>query len=327
MDIKRFFYDGLEFISIRNHDNFVVTFSSLGASMTSIELDDKFLTQTPCDFEDFKNHRLYHGKTIGRVCNRIYKGEFKIKNKTYHTELNDSKKNTLHGGEDGFSNQFFDMEVANSEKEVKVIFTYFSPDKESGFPGNMNVKVVYTVFEDQNAVTVDYIATSDKDTLVGLTNHSYFHLGSKSMDELSLYINANRYIHPNRDDLHPEEYRNVDSIMDFQIMKKVNRDIEAPYLNDSWTYGYDHHYCFNVVDPLKAQVVLENDKYKLEIYTNFNGTQIYTDNYPDQVKYEDVTAIRRRSVAIEPQDDILNRVVLSAKDVYTRFIRYNFIRK
>ena len=323
MQVKRFFLEGLELISVKNHDNFNVTFSPLGASITSIELDDKFLTLTPFSVETFKDKRIYHGKTIGRVANRIAGGTFKIKNKVYHTQLNDTK-NTLHGGDEGFSNQFFDMDVVSNKDEVKIIFSYLSNDMEAGFPGNLTVKVVYTVFEDKNAITVDYNAVSDKDTLVGLTNHSYFHLGSP-MEELDLYINANKFIHPDRDTLAPVEYRPVNNVMDFQVMKKVVRDIEDDYLDDSWTYGYDHHYCFKEVDSSKPQVVLENDKYKLQIITNFDGTQIYTDNYPDTIQFEDTDAVRRRAVAIEPQDDILNRQVLKAKDEYIRFIKYNFI--
>lgn len=325
MQVKRFFLEGLELISVKNHDNFNVTFCPLGASITSIELDDKFLTLTPYSIDTFKEKKIYHGKTIGRVSNRIPGGKFKIKNKEYHTQLNDGT-NTLHGGDEGFSNQIFDVEVVSQQDETKIIFSYLSIDTEAGFPGNLRVKVIYTVFENANAVTVDYNVHTDKDTMIGLTNHSYFHLGSP-FSELSLYINANKFIHPDRNTLAPTDYRPVNEVMDFQVMKKINQDIEDDYLDDSWTYGYDHHYCFNEVNPLKAQVVLENNSYKLEIYTNFNGTQIYTDNYPDQIRYESVSAIRRRAVAIEPQDDLLNRQILQADDTYIRFIRYNFIRK
>lgn len=326
MEIKKFYYDNLEFVSVKNHDNFVVTLCSLGASMPSIEFDGKFMTLTPYEYEIFKDKHIYHGKTIGRVANRIKGGTFTIGKKTYKAPLNE-KTNCLHGGEEGFSNQFFNMEINQNIDEVKVVFTYFSSDMESGFPGNLNVKVVYTLFENENSVCIDYEVTTDKDTLVGLTNHSYFNLGSKTISDLSLYINANRFIHPNRDYLYPVEYRPVDKVMDFQVMKKVTQDIDASYLDDSWTYGYDHHYCFNDNETSKPQVVLENDKYKLQIITNFNGAQIYTDNYPDTIKFEDTDAIRRRAIAIEPQDDTLNREILKAKDVYTRFIRYNFIRK
>ena len=326
MEIKKFYYEGLEFVSVKNHDNFVVTLCSLGASMPSVEMDGKFMTLTPYDFEVFKDKHIYHGKTIGRVANRIKGGTFKIGRKTYKAPLNE-KTSCLHGGDEGFSNQFFNMEVASHQDEVKVTFTYYSVDTESGFPGNLEVKIVYTLFENENSVAIDYQARSDKDTLVGLTNHAYFSLGSKTIDNLSLYINADKFIHPDRDYLYPVEYRPVDKVMDFRKMKKVTEDIEASYLDDSWTYGYDHHYCFNEVDSSKPQVVLENDKYKLQIITNFNGTQIYTDNYPDTIKFEDTDAVRRRGVAIEPQDDILNRKVLKAKEDYVRFIKYVFSRK
>lgn len=325
MNTKRFYYQGVEFISIKNDNNFDVILSPLGASIYGILLDGKFLTQTPCDVDVFQDPRIFHGKTIGRVANRIENGELKIKRKVFKLDKNEGP-NTLHGGKEGLSNQFFDMEVVEMMNEVKVIFTYFSPDKEGGFPGNLDVRVVYTVFSDNN-ITIDYNVHTDKDTYVALTNHSYFTLASKSLDELSLYINSTRFLKPRDKDLIYEDYHDVDEVMDFHLMKKITKDIDNEEIIDTKAFGYDHHYAFDTISLTDHQVVLENDKYKLEIFTNFNGVQIYTDNYPDNIAYEDLSGTRRRSIAIEPQDDPLSRQLLKAGDSYTRFIRYNFTRK
>ncbi len=325
MKIKRFYYHGVEFISVKNNDGFDVMLTPLGASIYGILMDGVFLTQTPCEVEDFQDPRIFHGKTIGRVANRIENGEIKIKHKVYKLDKNEGE-NTLHGGKEGLSNQFFDTQILEAEDEVKVIFTYTSADKEGGFPGNLDVRVVYTIFSSNN-ITIDYNVHTDKDTIVSLTNHSYFTLASKSLDELDLYINSTRYIKTKENSMIYDQYVPVDEVMDFHYMKKLTKDIDNDELIDTKALGYDHHYAFDTLSSLDHQVVLENDKYKLEIFTNFNGVQIYTDNYPDTIAYEDLTGTRRRSIAIEPQDDPLARQVLEANDSYTRFIRYNFTRK
>ena len=101
----------------------------------------------------------------------------------------------------------------------------------------------------------------------------------------------------------------------------LDNQINDTYLKNSRTYGYDHHYFFKEINELIPQVKLSNNEYELNIYTNYSGVQIYTDNYPDNYKWEQLTDNRRRSIAIEPQDNTLNREILKAKDEYIRFIK------
>lgn len=326
MVINNFYYENLEFISVKNDLGFEVIFCSLGASIFAIKDGDRYLTQTPVDLSTYKLTPIYHGKTIGRICNRVGYGAVIINNKTYKMDLNEPHA-SLHGGREGLSTKIFSYEIKEDNDEVKLIFNYLSKDSEEGLPGNVNLKATYTLYNSKNEILLEYYASSDKDTVLALTNHTYFTLGSKNLDDLSLMINADKFLHPNKEDLLPIEIRNVTQAMDFRISKKITKDINDNYLKNSRTYGYDHHYFFKEINELIPQVKLSNNEYELDIYTNYSGVQIYTDNYPDKLKWEQLTDNKRRSIAIEPQDNTLNREILKAKDEYIRFIKYCFEKK
>ena len=318
--------EGLKFISLTNKNGFEVIFCSLGASIFAIKDGDRYLTQTPVDLSTYKLTPIYHGKTIGRICNRVGYGEVIISNKTYIMDLNEPHA-SLHGGRDGLSTKIFSYEIKEDNDETNLIFYYLSKDLEEGLPGNVNLKVTYTLYNSKNEILLEYSASSDKDTVLALTNHTYFTLGSKNLDDLSLMINSNKFLHPNKEDLLPLEIRNVTPTMDFHISKIITKDINDSYLKNSRTYGYDHHYFFNEINELIPQVKLSNNEYELNIYTNYSGVQIYTDNYPDNFKWEQLTDKRRRSIAIEPQDSIMSREILKENTIYKRFIKYSFQKK
>ena len=326
MNISQYKKEDLEFISIKNDLGFEVIFCSLGASIFAIKDGNRYLTQTPVDLSTYKLTPIYHGKTIGRICNRVGYGEVIIGNKTYKMDLNEPHA-SLHGGREGLSTKIFSYEIKENNDEVKLIFNYLSKDLEEGLPGNVNLKVTYTLYNSKNEILLEYSASSDKDTVLALTNHTYFTLGSKNLNGLSLMINSDKFLHPNKEDLLPLEIRNVTPAMDFRISKKITKDINDNYLKNSRTYGYDHHYFFIESNQLIPQVKLSNNEYELNIYTNYSGVQIYTDNYPDNIKWKQLTDKRRRSIAIEPQDNTLNREILKAKDKYIRFIKYCFEKK
>lgn len=325
MNIKEYKKNDLIFISISNKSNYEVTLSNIGASIYAIKINEDYLTQTPIDIEVFK--KTYHGKTIGRIANRVGKGKIDINGITYTLDLNE-KESCLHGGKDGLSTKKFNYLVADNKDNVKVTFFYTSSHLEEGLPGNVNFKITYTVYNNKNDLLVEFEATSDKDTVVALTNHAYFTLASATNKELSLLIKADKYIYPNPKNLIPIEERGVNEIMDFRTLTKLNKNIDHPSINeDTLTKGYDHHYCFTNVNIDNPQVTLINDKYQLDIYTDYNGVQIYSDNYPSDDKWYGTTEKIRRSIAIEPQDSILKREILKKDELYKRFIKYSFTKK
>src|SRR5690606_25069467 len=133
----------------------------------------------------------YFGATIGRYGNRIAKGKFTIDGKEYQSSLNNGA-NMLHGGKDGFQYQVWD---ATQPDDHTIVLNYLSKDGEEGFPGNLNVKVTYTLTDD-NELKMDYEATTDKTTIVNLTNHAFFNLngeGSGTILDHTLQIFADKY--------------------------------------------------------------------------------------------------------------------------------------
>lgn len=322
MNIKKYKKNDLNFISLTNKNGFEVIFCDLGASIFAIKKNGVFLTQTPVDIELFKKMQIYQGKTIGRIANRVKDAQIRINNKIYKLDDNEPPK-TLHGGKDGLSTKIFSYHVIDNT----VIFHYYMKDLEDGLPGNLDLFVFYTLSDDKDDLLLEYSAVSSKDTILALTNHTFFTLGTPDLKKLSLKIKADRFIHPDKKSLLPIEEKVVDKIMDFNRTKKITRDINDGYLVNSATNGYDHHFCFSSINTNKPQITLSNNSMGLNIYTDYSGTQIYTDNYPDNNKWEQSSLSVRRSIAIEPQDSILNRTILKRNERYKRFILYSFFKK
>lgn len=317
MKINSFEKNNLNFICLDN-GNLKITLCNLGASIFSIYFDDKLMTMTNENIEDFKLPNIYQGKSIGRVANRIKGNTICINNKQYIIKNNEGL-NTLHGGVDGLSNKYFTYKIIEGKKSTRVVFSYGSPDKESGFPGRLNVKISYIVFEKTNKFRIKFEAKTTKPTLCSLTNHAFFTLGETSLDLLFLKVNASRYVECGVDDLIPLCEKEVSKSLDFRKYKLITKDIaELRYGKQN---GYDH--CLLCDENLNLN--LKSKFYLLKIKSNFNSCQIYTDNWPnDSIKWVNLPTGTNRSIAIEPQDSILNKEILRPKEKYSRFITYEF---
>lgn len=312
-------------ISIINDVGLEVVFSDLGASIYQIKYNNEIMTLTPKNFKDFVRDDIYYGKTIGPVANRIKDGLVTINDKTYQMEKNEGN-NTLHSGELGLSNRVFAHKIQKKKNYFIISFTCSNKHlKDGGLPGNIKFNVVYAIKKDEPILHVSFFASSDEDTLIHMTNHSYFCLGDKNIDNLYLTIPADKFIETNKEDLIPLSEKEIKRCLDFNNKKKIIQDINDKYLQKHRAKGYDHHFIFNTDSPI---ITLENDRYKLEIETDFSGVQIYSENYP--VDFETLTSEQkiRQGVAIEPQDSILNRIITRKKPgYYSKFISYKFSQK
>lgn len=312
---------GFNFIKI-THNNFEVTFSDLGASIYSIFLDKKSMLLTPKNIADFASPKLYHGKTVGRTGNRIPGNEIVIDNKKYYLENNEGK-NTLHGGTNGLSTKIFAFKVDEYKLFTKVTFNYLSKDNEGGYPGNLNTKITYYVSKNKPSIKIVFDALVDKTTMCNLTNHSYFTLGEASLADLKLKISASKYLKTYQSDLLPIKKDKVFSELDFRKPKPILKDISCPLFHGGKLEGYDHHFYFD--NPKKHNnIVLKGSKYALTIDTDFDGVQIYTDNFEDDIEFIQINVNVNRGIAIEPQDDYLNRKFLEKNVQYKRYIKYIF---
>jgi len=231
----------------------------------------------------FKNAtEPYFGATIGRVGNRIAKGKFTLEGKQYRVPLNNGK-NALHGGVKGFQDVVWDAVKTN---ENTLVFSYVSPDGEQGFPGNLKVKVTYTIADD-NSVKMEYEATTDKTTVVNLTNHAFFNLngeGSGTILNHELQIYANEFT-PVDEGLIPNgELKAVKNTpFDFTSKHTIGERIETKDEQLKFGKGYDHNYVLNGTkkNGLNHAATISGDKsgIVMDIFTQEPGLQFYSGNF------------------------------------------------
>ena len=302
-----------------------VYFSCYGASIYAIFFDGKIMTLTPKTSKGFARSDIYFGKTIGAIAGRVKDGKVEINGKTYQMFTNDGK-NTLHGGDFCVSKFLFNGKVMNNNETAFSIRYLFKKKKmKDGLPGNVEYIVSYYLSAKENLLLCDMKAIPNEDTLISMTNHSYFCLGDENLNNLLLTIPAKRFVHPNEEDLIMTEERDIIPCLDFNKRKPIMRDIEDPYLVNSKTFGYDHYF---VLDDSKKPVILENQHYKLEIISDMEGIVIYSDNYPDECEVVNTkTCKTHRGIALEPEDHPHKLMVTKKGDTYHREIIYKFIKK
>lgn len=221
-----------------------------------------------------------YGALIGRYGNRIKNGTFTLDGVTYDLPKNNNG-HCLHGGPKGFHNQIWDAEQIDAQT---LKLTYLSKDGEEGFPGNLNVTVIYKLTDD-NAIDIQYEATTDKPTVVNLTNHSYFNLsgnlGTQIMDHY-IYIDADSFTAVD-ETLIPIAITSVDSTpMDLRRPVLISVGINDDYEQIALGKGYDHNWVLNTKGDLAkiaAKVYHDGSGIVMDVYTNEPGIQFYSGNF------------------------------------------------
>lgn len=223
-----------------------------------------------------------YGALIGRYGNRINQGKFTLDDVEYTLPQNNGA-HCLHGGPQGYHARMWDAKQLNDQA---LELTYLSKDGEAGFPGNLDIKVTYTLTDD-NAVGIKYEATTDKKTVVNLTNHSYFNLsgvpGSDVLDQLVM-INADNYT-PVDSTLIPVGISPVDGTpLDLRTPVAIGKQINDPFQQLVFGRGYDLNWVLNTngdKNVLAAKAYSPTSGIALEVYTNEPGIQFYTGNFMD----------------------------------------------
>ncbi len=241
--------------------------------------------------DSYVNGDGYQGALIGRIGNRICKGKFTLEGKEYSMFINNGV-NHLHGGQYGYNAKVWDVLEAEDADEPILKLHILSPDGDEGYSGNLDVTVTYTL-TNQNGLCIHYEATTDKTTIVNLTNHCYFNMNgyaSGSIAEQILMLDADTYL-PTDDTLIPTgEIKSVEGTpFDFRAPKKIGKDIGADDNDLLLAGGYDH--CFNFVGgesktPVKrAELYSEESGRVMEVYTNQPCVQFYSGNFLKNEKY------------------------------------------
>jgi len=245
------------------------------------------------------------GALIGRYGNRIENGKITVDGKEYQLPQN-NYGHCLHGGDEGYFVQVWD---ANQVDEHTLELTYTDPDGFAGFPGTLKVKVTYTLTED-NALAIDYSATTDKETIVNLTNHSYFNLSgdaSTPMLDEEVMISADSITPIDSTFMTHGTMLAVEGTpFDFRTAKAVGQDIEADNEQLKNGIGYDHNFVLNTgcdVSKVAASIYSPKTGIKMEVYTTEPGLQFYAGNFLDgsMVGKKGIAYPKRASICMETQ--------------------------
>ena len=236
--------------------------------------------------EGYLANPAYFGAIVGRYANRIANGTFTLDGVKYTLAKNDGQ-NSLHGGKVGFNKELWEGKQFESAKGVGVEFSLLSKDGEEGYPGNLKVKVRYTLTDD-NQLMLDYEATTDKATPLNLSQHSYFNLageGSGDILQHHLMLNADRFTPVDKTLIPTGELRAVQGTpLDFTKPTAIGARIDEDYEQLVIGHGYDHNFVINRKDDsltLAARVHEPTSGRVLEVYTTEPGVQFYSGNFLD----------------------------------------------
>ncbi len=279
---------------LKNKDGVEVAITTYGGAIVSLKVPDRNgeLEDIVLGYDSlggYENDKAYFGAIVGRYANRIGHAQFSLDGKTYTLPKNNGE-NTLHGGIKGFNKAVWTANEIPAKDGQALELTYLSKDGEEGFPGNLHVRVVYTV-TDSNELKIEYSATTDKKTVVNLTSHSYFNLlgvGLGSGDILGhvLMIEADKFTPVDSGLIPTGELRDVAGApFDFRKPTAIGGRIEANDEQIKLGKGYDHNFVLRrkADDPisLAARVVEPASGRILEVWTTEPGVQFYTGNFLD----------------------------------------------
>jgi aldose 1-epimerase len=280
--------------TLKNSKGMVVKLTDYGARIVAVEVPDRNgkvddVTLGFDNLEAYINHKAYFGCTTGRYANRIGKAKFKLDGKEYKLAANNGV-NTLHGGDKGFDRYVWKGAEVKSEEGVGVKFTHRSPDGDEGYPGNLDVTVVYTL-TNENELRIDYTAKTDKPTVLNLTNHAYWNLAGaksgKTVLDHEVEISADQYVPVDDGGIPTGKLADVKgTVMDFNSPHKIGERIAETKKGVPPPGGYDHTYVLREQSDgekpvFAARVIDPKSGRMLVIFTTEPGVQFYTGNYLD----------------------------------------------
>lgn len=335
--------DDVEQITLVNENGMRMNVLTIGTIVRSLELPgaDGSLTDIILGFDDAESYNQdspYFGCVAGRFANRINKGQFTIDGKTYQIPCNEVTR-ALHGGNKGFDKRIWTAETAMLPEGPSVELTYVSKDGEEGFPGELTAKVRYTL-TNKNEWQIDYSATTDKATVVNLTQHSYFNLSgdfNSCINDHIMQINADTITAVDDNLIPTGELMPVENTpMDFRTPCPIGERVEAPFEQLKITGGYDHNFVVrgaNGKDLLCAAMARDpKSGRQVEVWTTEPGIQFYGGNFLDgSLKGKGATYAQRNGFCLEtqhfpdsPNQDSFPTTLLRPGDVWTSQTIYRF---
>lgn len=296
--------------SFQNANGMVMEVTDFGATLYSLLVPDRDgnLCDVVLGYDDPIGYEgpsgTFFGVTVGRSANRIAGGRFALNGKEYQLDQNQNGNN-LHSGFDFYSFRVWKVKEIGTNS---ITFALYSPDGDQGYPGAVDIEVTYTLTED-NSVKIEYYAVPEDDTILNLTNHSFFNLNghaSGSILEQNVWIDADAFTPTDATLIPTGEIRIVEGTpMDFRVKKQVGKDIEADYealvLGGG---GYDHNWCLNNHGQFKKVIEMSSDVsgITMEAYTDLPGVHVYSGNYlREEVGKQGIIYKRYQGICFETQ--------------------------
>jgi Galactose mutarotase and related enzymes len=329
--------------SIANANGLKLKLTALGGKIMTLEVPDKngVMADVVLGYDSAETYLTgnpYFGALIGRYGNRIAKGKFSLEGKNYQLGINNGE-NALHGGINGFHNVLWKVEPHSVENGEALKLTYQSKHMEEGYPGNLNVTVIYTL-TNNNELVIDYEATTDQTTIINLTHHSFFNLAGEDQGDVSnheLYINAD-YFTPVDSELIPTgEIKSVKQTpLDFLTLQTIGGRIGAADEQIKFARGYDHNWVLNKKGnelSLAAKVVEPTSGRVMEVFTTEPALQFYSGNFLNgkdigkggkPYPYRSAFCLEAQHFPNSPNEPEFPSTVLKPGDIYRQKTIYRF---
>ena len=298
---KGFEKQGIKLFTLKNKNGIISQVTNYGGRIVNLFVPDKkgVFEDVVLGYDSAKDYLEkpdhFFGAIIGRYGNRIANGKFSINNNEFYLDKNEAESQ-LHGGNKGFHAVVW---KAKQISESSLELTHFSKHSDQGFPGNLEVKVVYTL-TDEDELQIEYFAVSDAKTVVNLTNHSYFNLSgdfNKTIENHLFQINADHFLPVNEKMIPIGNLENVrNSPFDFRSLKTIKQTLKKQHKQIELSSGFDHNFVINDVDSgFVAKVIDENSGRSLEVYTTEPGIQFYSGNHLNNLLGKQNIIYKKRS--------------------------------
>jgi len=321
-----------------NDNKMEMRVSDYGATLVSVLVPDR--KDNLCDVilgydsaKEYENGPTFQGATVGRNGNRIGNAIFSINGVEYPLDKNDNGNN-LHSGLAYFNKRMWNVK---STDDTSITFSLNSPDGDQGYPGNIEINVTYTLTAD-NEVQIAYEGTPDKDTIMNMTNHSYFNLSghaSGNVHDQEVWIDADKYTEVDEEAIPTGTLIDVAGTpLDFRQAKLIGNGIDADYETLRLAGGYDHNWALSKAEGYEkvAGMYSAQSGIRMDIYTDLPGIQFYTGNFiEEEVGKGKATYLKRQGVCFETQyfPDSINQTafespVCKAGEQYLTKTAYKF---
>lgn len=318
--------DNIDFIKIKACD-IEYTLCNFGASMYSLHFNNDPLILELESKDEFLTSPQFFNKTLGVVAGRI-PSLIKLNDKEYHLKEDGDNNFSLHGGkETSISFKNFKYKIKEFKSKIDVIFTYSPRKGENGFPGKINIKIIYSLFKESNKFKIKLLSNVKEDSLINLSNHIYWNINkSKTINDYKLKFDAPRILKIDSN-LLPIDKELTPNYLLFKRSKALKSSLDIASKKEIGTI--DNTFIFNELNK-KHKVTLKNEEYEIIMSTNYDAMNIYCDSSLTRVKFKNNPELKeRKAIALEPQKSVipLSNLIYKKNDKYNYFIEYKIKRR